>query len=57
MIANTSFLSLPFDPLELLTARESLLKRTPPPARSQKHIDTGHDAQFDEHAGKLFTQH
>jgi hypothetical protein len=57
MIANTSFLSLPFDPLELLTARESLLKRTPPPARSQKHIDTGHDAQFDEHAEKLFTQH
>jgi hypothetical protein len=57
MITNTSFLSPPFDPLELLTARESLLKRTPPPARSQKHIDTGHDAQFHEHAGKLFTQH
>ncbi|MGC2316567.1 MAG: hypothetical protein WA615_08720 [Bradyrhizobium sp.] len=55
MIANTP--SLPFDLLELLKASESLLKQNAAASPTAKHFDIGHNAQADEHAGKLFAQH
>ena len=47
----------PSNLLELLKARESLLKQNAAASPMAKHFDIGHDAQFDEHAGKLFAQH
>ena len=47
----------PSNLLELLKARESLLKQNAAASPTAKHFDIGHNAQADEHAGKLFAQH
>jgi hypothetical protein len=43
--------------MELLKARESLLKQNAAASPTAEHFEIGHNAQADEHAGKLFTQH